>query len=137
MGLYIKYYIVGIRPIKYIYHPEMRLLTAKKYDWSTGCFVSGAEYLAEISFADEVEEVDKEEFIRQVERLRAFHVKAEGELAVLYDEIRMIVSKQRAEERWKLPPEEHQHIMELTRRSYQLFESTIGCTVCGHDEAYD
>jgi hypothetical protein len=136
LSLPVTYYIVGIRPIKYIYHPETGLITAKKYEWSTGCFVSGEEYISEISFGDEVEEIHKEEFIQHVEKLRAFNVKADGELAMLYDEIRMIVSKQRAERPWKLTFEERQHIIQLTYRSYQLFESTIGCTICGHDEAY-
>jgi hypothetical protein len=110
----------------------------KKYDSRTGCFVNGGEFYGAISFStSDVEEVTKEEFIRQLESLRSRNVKAEGELAVLYDEIREIVNARRMNRRRRSTPEERQHFADLTQRSYHLFESTIGRTVCGHSEEYD
>jgi hypothetical protein len=133
----IRYYVIGVVPVKYIYDPEKGCMTAKKYDSATGCFVEGEEYLADISFRiDDVEEVSKEKFIRQLEELRAREFKAEGELTVLYDEIRNAIYTIRREGR-RSTLAERQHIMDLCQKSYQLFESTIGCDFCGHNEYFD
>jgi hypothetical protein len=134
----VQYYVVGILPVKYIRDIEKKIFEVKKYDDKTGCFVNGNEYFGDISHStSDVEEVSKDDFILQLEKLRARHINAEGELSVLYDEIREIVEAQRVSRRWKLTPEERQHLAELAQISYQLFESTIGRTVCGHSEEYD
>jgi len=133
----VRYYLIGVIPVKYIYDRENGFMTAKKYDSATGCFVEGEEYLADISFRiDDVEEVSKEKFIRQLEELRAREFKAEGELATLYDEIRNTIYTIRREGR-RSTLAERQRIMELCHKSYQLFESTIGRTTCGHNEHFD
>jgi hypothetical protein len=133
----VRYFLIGIFPVIYINIPGKRL-RVKKYDPNTGCFIDGRDRIPDIMLrVDDVEEVERDEFIRQIEQLRSHDVKAEGELAALYDEIREIVNIRRMNWRRKSTPEERQHFADLTQRSYHLFESTIGRTICGHSEEYD
>lgn len=65
-----KFFIVGRRPVKAVPTPSggMDILA---FDWGTGGFVRGGEYLTRISFPDgEVDQVDEEEFERRVEELQ-------------------------------------------------------------------
>jgi len=138
MGINIRYYLVGVTPVKYIRDVENGLMTTQKYESTTGCFVKDDGYIADVRFRiDDIEELTKEEFIQQLEELRAYSIRAEGELAVIYEEIRSINNTIRSERRRRYTLEERQRLAELTQKSYHLFESTIGRTMCGHDEQFE
>lgn len=66
-----EYHICGIRPIRMMKEPE-KVYSVWKYDWDSGNFIEGSEYLAEIYFSTgDVEEVGEEQFFREVRQLRA------------------------------------------------------------------
>jgi hypothetical protein len=66
-----KYYLVGDRPVKMIWL-ESKIHEVLKYDWSSGDFTPGNEYIADIFFStSDVEQIAEDVFIREVENLRA------------------------------------------------------------------
>jgi hypothetical protein len=138
MSQQIRYFLIGVVPVKYIRDVENGLMTTQKYESTTGCFVKDDGYIANVRFRiDDIEELTKEEFIQQLEELRAYGIKAEGELAAIYNEIRLINDTIRSERRRRYTVEERQRLAELTQKSYHLFESTIGRNICGHDEQFE
>ncbi|GAB4211616.1 MAG: hypothetical protein OHK0022_46360 [Roseiflexaceae bacterium] len=119
----VRYFIVGDRPVKYIHDPAVPSITTEKYDWETGVFVPGGEYLAEVTMGTgDVEEVEEDEFIQQVERLRRRDIPAQGALLPLYELINATEDVARAAGR-KLTAEERALIASLQRQTHQLFES--------------
>ncbi|WP_160689020.1 hypothetical protein [Clostridium sp. C2-6-12] len=66
-----EYYLVGVRPIKLIW-PPTKMYEALKYDWSSGNFIEGDEYIADIFFStSDVEQIAEDVFLREVENLKA------------------------------------------------------------------
>lgn len=66
-----EYYLVGVRPIKLIWPPTKRY-EVLKYDWSSGNFIEGNEYIADIFFStSDVEQIAEDVFLREVESLKA------------------------------------------------------------------
>lgn len=64
------YYIVGIRPVKFVPNQEGGL-GIYAYNWQTGEFDLAMEYLTRIHFGKgDIEKVSEEEFEQQVEELR-------------------------------------------------------------------
>ena len=134
----INYYLVGARPVKMIYFPGGRY-TARKYDWQTGCFIGGEEYIAEVYFStSDVERISEEQFIHEVETLRG-EEKRMGELEKLcggdtvtyqqlirlYQEARALIAPSLQEKR-RLTAEEKEELRKLQRASYALFEAVCG-----------
>jgi hypothetical protein len=65
-----EYYMVGARPIKRIYKTQGKY-EVLKYDWSSGNFIPGQEYIADILFStSDVEQIAEDVFMDEVERLR-------------------------------------------------------------------
>ncbi|HEU4328286.1 MAG TPA: hypothetical protein VFS21_34430 [Roseiflexaceae bacterium] len=122
----VRFFIVGDRPVKYIHDPAVPSITTVKYDWKTGRFVPGEEYLAEVTMSTgDVEEVDEAEFIQHVERLRRRDIAPQGALAPLYELINATEDVARSAGR-KLTAEERALVASLQRQTYQLFEDTAG-----------
>jgi len=66
----IKWYLVGDRPVQLIYSPGGKL-TALKYDWETGRFIDGEDYIATVLFStSDVEQISEDSFFREVESLQ-------------------------------------------------------------------
>lgn len=64
------YHICGFRPIREIWEPG-KSQSVWKYDWDTGNFIMGDEYLAEIYFSTgDVEEIGEKQFFSEVRQLR-------------------------------------------------------------------
>jgi len=134
----INYYLVGDRPVQLIYYPGCKY-TALKYDWQTGCFIDGEDYIDKVYFShDDVERISEDQFIHEVETLRG-ETEQMGELARLcgddreswqllsrlYQEARALIAPSLQEKR-RLTVEEKQQLRKLQQASYVLFE-----TVCG------
>lgn len=65
-----KYYTVGDRPIKLICKPQNKY-EVQKYDWNSGNFIPGKEYIADIFFStSDVEQIAEDVFMLEVEKLR-------------------------------------------------------------------
>lgn len=65
-----KYYTVGDRPIKLICKPQNKY-EVLKYDWNSGNFIPGEEYIADIFFStSDVEQIAEDVFHKEVENLR-------------------------------------------------------------------
>ena len=65
-----RYFIVGARPVMVI-ATEGGGVRVLAYDWMTGDMARNGDYVARVYFPDvEVDEVTKEEFDAEVERLR-------------------------------------------------------------------
>ena len=73
-----KYYLVGDRPVQLIYSPGGER-TALKYDWETGRFIDGEDYIAKVYFStSDVEEISEDRFHREVESLqKRLHLRKE------------------------------------------------------------
>jgi hypothetical protein len=66
-----KYYLVGDRPVKMICSAS-KIHEVLKYDWSSGDFTLGNEYIADIFFStSDVEQIAEDVFLREVENLKA------------------------------------------------------------------
>jgi len=66
-----KYYLVGDRPIKLIW-PSPKMYVVLKYEWDSGNFIEGGEYIADIFFStSDVEQIAEDVFLREVENLEA------------------------------------------------------------------
>lgn len=133
-----EYYLVGYMPVQFIYFPG-REKTALKYDWQTGCFINGEDYIDKVYIShSDVERISEDQFIHEVETLRG-ETEQTGELARLcgddreswqllsrlYQEARALIAPSLQEKR-RLTVEEKQQLRKLQQASYVLFE-----TVCG------
>lgn len=66
-----EYYLVGDRPVKKIWSSS-KIYEVLKYDWSSGNFIEGNEYIADIFFStSDVEQIAEDVFLREVEDLKA------------------------------------------------------------------
>lgn len=130
-----EYYLVGYMPVQLIYYPG-REDTALKYDWQTGCFIDGADYIDKVYFShSDVERISEDQFIHEVETLRG-ETEQMGELARLcgddreswqllsrlYQEARVLIAASLQEKR-RLTAEEKEQLRYLQHSSYALFES--------------
>jgi hypothetical protein len=116
-----KYYISGIRPIRFVSLANGDLYVLR-FNWETGVFEPGLEYLAKCSMGDdEVDEFEtKEEFIQYLEGLRARRIKGEGELFELYQQMSKIEDKAKTEER-PLNKEESDFIYQTRFKTFEMF----------------
>lgn len=65
-----EYYLVGVRPIKLIWS-STKMYEVLKYDWNSGNFIEGNEYIADIFFStSDVEQIAEDVFLREVEDLK-------------------------------------------------------------------
>jgi hypothetical protein len=64
-----RYFVVGSRPVKFVATQDggMAIL---KYDWQTGEFVYGMEYLSKVYGRGDIDELSEKEFDEYVEKLR-------------------------------------------------------------------
>lgn len=66
-----EYYLVGYRPVKKIWSSS-KIYEVLKYDWSSGNFIEGNEYIDYIYFStSDVEQIAEDVFLREVEDLKA------------------------------------------------------------------
>ena len=116
-----EYYIVVERPVKVV-ATEDGGMTVLKYNFETGQFDYGMEYLSRLRFGkDDVEKVSEEAFVQHVEKLRGRAVKGEGPVYVLYELINAMEDD--AEEKGQaLTMEEKALIVSIRRQTYELFE---------------
>jgi hypothetical protein len=117
-----QYYIVGLRPVKFVRAPngELALL---KMNWETGVFEYGMEYLARALSSDsDVDHVDEDDFIQHVESLRSRDLRGDGPLFALYQTINAIEDIAKAQGR-QLTDEESQLRNELRRQTYAMFQA--------------
>ncbi|MEO1298186.1 MAG: hypothetical protein AAFW75_20875 [Cyanobacteria bacterium J06636_16] len=117
----IEYYMVVERPVKLVPTKEGGS-TVLKYNFKTGNFDYGMEYLTRITFGDEdVEQVSEDEFIQHVEKLRGRNLRGEGEAYVLYELINAM-----EDDAYKkgetLSSDDKKMINNLRKRTYRLFE---------------
>ncbi|GET35957.1 hypothetical protein [Microseira wollei] len=118
-----EYYIVVERPIKVVSTKDGGM-TVLKYNFETGGFDYGMEYLSRVMFGkDDVEKVSEEEFVQHVEKLRGSSLKGEGTVYDLYQLINDMEddAKEKGED---LTVEDKALIVSLRRRTYQLFEES-------------
>ena len=117
-----EYYIVGIRPVKFVPLPEGGL-SIRKMNWQTGVFEYGIEYLARASSSSaDVDHVSEDDFIQQVESLRARRLKGEGPIFALYQMVNAMEDTAKAQGR-RLTNDEEDLIAELRRQTYEMFQS--------------
>jgi hypothetical protein len=118
-----EYYIVVERAIKLV-PTEDGGMTVLKYNFETGRFDYGMEYLSRVMFGkDDVENVSEDEFVQHVEKLRGLTLKGEGTVYDLYELINAIEddAKEKGQE---LTMEDKALIAIMRRRTYKLFEET-------------
>lgn len=118
-----EYYIVVERPIKLV-STEDGGMTVLKYNFETGGFDYGMEYLSRVRFGkDDVEKVSEDEFVQHVEKLRGRSLKGEGTVYDLYQLINAMEddAKEKGQE---LTVEDKALIVSLRIRTYKLFEES-------------
>jgi hypothetical protein len=118
-----EYYIVVERAIKLV-PTEDGGMTVLKYNFETGRFDYGMEYLSRVMFGkDDVEKVSEDELVQHVEKLRGRTLKGEGTVYDLYELINAIEddAKEKGQE---LTMEDKALIAIMRRRTYKLFEET-------------
>jgi len=118
-----KYYILVELAVKLV-PTEDGGMTVLKYNFETGRFDYGMEYLTEVLFGkDDVEKVSEDEFVQHVEKLRGRTLKGEGTVYDLYELINAIEddAKEKGQE---LTMEDKALIAIMRRRTYKLFEET-------------
>jgi hypothetical protein len=116
----ISYHVVGIRPIKFMETPSGGLAVLKM-NWETGVFELGMEFYARAYSSDgDVEQVSEDEFIEQVESLRAQRLIGEGPVYALYGLIKAMETEARASGR--APSlEARKWLTEVKRQTYGMF----------------
>lgn len=88
-----EHYIVVERVIKLV-PTEDGGMTVIKYNFETGRFDYGMEYLSRVMFGkDDVEHVSEDEFVQHVEKLRGRALQGAGTVYDLYDLINSIEDK--------------------------------------------
>jgi hypothetical protein len=118
----IDYYIVGLRPVKFIPTPDGGLAVVKM-NWETGIFEYGMEYLARATSSDsDVDHVSEDEFIQHVESLRSRRLRGDGPIFALYLTVNAIEDAAKAQGR-RLNDEETALVAELRRRTYAMFQA--------------
>jgi hypothetical protein len=118
-----EYYIVVERAIKLV-PTEDGGMTVLKYNFETGRFDYGMEYLSRVMFGkDDVENVSEDEFVQHVEKLRGRALKGEGTVYDLYDLINAIEDNAK-EKGQELTMEDKALIASIRRQTYELFEKT-------------
>jgi hypothetical protein len=117
-----RYYIVGIRPIKFVPGPGGSLVVLKM-NWDTGAFENGIEYYERALFGrDDAERVTEDEFIQHTEAWRARHLKPAGPVGALYTTLNALEDTAAGQGR-ELTAEERALLAELRRETYRLFEA--------------
>jgi hypothetical protein len=118
----IDYYIVGLRPVKFLPTPDGGLAVVKM-NWETGIFEYGMEYLARATSSDsDVDHVSEDEFIQHVESLRARRLRGDGPIFALYQTLNAVEDAAKAQGR-RLDDEEAALVAELRRRTYAMFQA--------------
>ena len=117
-----EYYLFGDRPVKWVSvegHPARQVL---KYDWDTGFFVLGQDYLQKILFGkDDIDELTEAEFINATETLRRQDFDGDNAVFALYQVVEPILKNAQSDER-PLSAEENALIASIYRKTYPLFE---------------
>lgn len=117
-----EYYLFGDRPVMFVAVDGEPARQVLKYDWDTGFFVLGSDYVQKILFGrDEVEELGRAEFIAATEALRRRRFAGENPAFALYRLVEAIFQKARSENR-PLTEEETALIRSLDARTYDMFE---------------
>jgi hypothetical protein len=117
-----QYFIVGIRPIKFVRGPGDSLVVLKM-SWDTGAFENGIEYYERALFGrDDAERVTEDEFIQRTEAWRARHLKPGGPVGALYTTMNALEDTAAGQGR-ELTAEERALLAELRRETYQMFEA--------------
>lgn len=125
MSNIIEYHIVGDRPVQLIYTPKRVLQTALKYDWESGRFVPGEDYIVKATMStSDAEQVSEDEFIHEVVALRARKGTPDARLGELYAASQSIVSAAQAERR-RLTEQERAELRRVEREAYTRFESMV------------
>ena len=117
-----EYYLFGDRPVMFVAVDGEPARQVLKYDWDTGFFVLGADYVQKILFGkDEVEELGRAEFVAATEALRRRGFAGENPAFALYQLVEAIFQKARSENR-PLTEEETALIRSLDAQTYDMFE---------------
>ena len=117
-----EYYLFGDRPVMFVAVDDEPARQVLKYDWDTGFFVPGPDYVHKILFGkDEVEELGRAEFIAATEALRRRDFAGENPAFALYQLVEAIFQKARSENR-PLTEEETALIRSLDAQTYDMFE---------------
>ena len=118
-----EYYIVVERAIKLV-TTEDGGMTVLKYNFDTGRFDYGMEYLSRVMFGkDDVENVSEDDFVQHVEKLRGHTLKGKGSVYDLYDLINTIEDNAK-EKGQELTIEEKALIVAIRKQTFALFEET-------------
>jgi hypothetical protein len=117
-----EYYLFGDRPVKFVAidgDPARQIL---KYDWESGFFVPGSDYLQKILFGkDDVEELAEGPFIVATETLRRKNFKGDNTVFTMYALVESILEKVQSKNR-SLSDEEEAMIFLIYKKTYDLFE---------------
>lgn len=117
-----EYYLFGDRPVKFVAvdgEPARQIL---KYDWESGFFIPGSDYLQKILFGkDDVEEPTEGEFIVATETLRRKYFKGDNPVFTMYALVEAILAKVQSENR-RPSEEEEATIFLIYKKTYDLFE---------------
>jgi len=117
-----EYYIVVERPVKFV-PTEDGGMSILKYNFETGRFDYGMEYLSRVMFSkdDDIEQVSEDEFVQQVEKLRGRKLQGEGTVYDLYELINAMEDNAQ-QTKQELTNEDKALIAILRRKTYELFE---------------
>jgi hypothetical protein len=117
-----EYYLFGDRPVKFVAidgDPARQIL---KFDWESGFFVPGSDYLQKILFGkDDVEELAERAFIVATETLRRKRFRGDNPVFTMYALVESILAKVQSENRL-LSDEENAMIFLIYKKTYDLFE---------------
>lgn len=117
-----EYYLFGLRPVKFVAiegEPARQIL---KYDWDSGFFVPGSDYLQKILFGkDDMEEPTEAEFIVATETLRRKYFQGDNAVFTMYAVVDSILAKAQSENR-RPSEEEEAMIFLIYKKTYDLFE---------------
>ncbi len=116
-----RFYIVGLRPIRFVPTPEGGL-SVLKMNWTTGAFEPGMEYMDQaLTGKSEVTRVSEDEFIQRTEAWRARNLTGTGAVFALYSLMNAIEDEAKQQRR-DLTAEERATVEQLRRETYELFE---------------
>jgi hypothetical protein len=117
-----EYYLFGARPVKWVAiegHPAQQVL---KYDWDTGFFILGTDYVHRILFdKHEIEELAEPAFIVATETLRRTTFRGDNAVFALYALVEEILAKAVREGR-PVSDEEQAMMFLIYKQTYERFE---------------
>lgn len=117
-----EYYLFGDRPVKLVSVDDNAGRQILKYDWDSGFFIPGSDYLQKILFAkDEVEAIAEAEFIAATETLRRTHFEGDNPVFALYQLVEAVLENAQSENR-ALRADEEALIAGINEKTYPLFE---------------